>query len=97
MDPKDLGKLVFETKGCNACHTVDGSAKIGPSWKGTFGQQAAMADGASVEVNADYIRTAIMEPQKQSRPGFPPSMPTYAGQLSEKEVNGVIAYIESLK
>jgi cytochrome c oxidase subunit II len=97
MDPKDLGKLVFETKGCNGCHTVDGSAKIGPSWKGTFGQKAAMADGAQVEVNADYIRTAIMEPQKQSRPGFPPSMPTYAGQLSEKEVNGVIAYIESLK
>jgi cytochrome c oxidase subunit II len=97
MDPVDLGKLVFETKGCNGCHTVDGSAKVGPSWKGIYGQEAAMADGSKVTVDDQYIHTSIVEPQKQSRPGFPPSMPTYAGQLSEAEINGVAKYIESLK
>lgn len=97
MDPVDLGKMVWEKKGCNACHTVDGSPKVGPSWKGTFGTDVGLADGSTVKMDATYIRTAIMEPQKQSRPGYPPSMPTYAGQLSEAEINGVAAYIESLK
>jgi len=97
MDPKDLGKMVYDTKGCAGCHTIDGSPKVGPSWKGTFGQKAQLADGSTVTVDAEYIHTSIVEPQKQSRPGFPPSMPTYAGQLSEKEINGVIAYIESLQ
>jgi cytochrome c oxidase subunit 2 len=97
MDPKDLGKVVFETKGCAACHSVDGSAKVGPSWKGVWGEQAKMADGSTVTIDAAYVKTAIEQPQKQSRPGYPPSMPTYAGQLSEAEITGVAAYIESLK
>lgn len=97
MDPVDLGKMVWEKKGCNACHTIDGRPSVGPSWKGTFGSQVSLTDGSAVPMDAAYIRTAIMEPQKQMRPGFPPSMPTYAGQLSEAEVNGVAAFIESLK
>ena len=48
-------------------------------------------------MDATYIRTSIMEPQKQARPGFPPSMPTYAGQLKEKEYQALIAYIHALK
>jgi cytochrome c oxidase subunit 2 len=97
LDPKDLGKVVYDTKGCAACHSVDGSAKVGPSWKGIWGESAKMADGSTAVIDAAYIKTAIEEPQKQSRPGYPPSMPTYAGQLSEAEINGVAAYIESLK
>lgn len=97
MDPKDLGKVVFDSKGCAACHSIDGSAKVGPTWKGIWGENAKMADGSTVVVDNAYIKTAIEEPQKQSRPGYPPSMPTYAGQLSEAEINGVAAYIESLK
>jgi len=97
MDPKDLGKMVWEKKGCIACHTIDGGAKVGPTWKGSWGQQVKLTDGTTATVDAAYVRTSIMEPQKQLQPGYPPSMPTYAGQLSEAEINGVAAFIESLK
>lgn len=97
MDPKDLGKLVWESKGCAACHTVDGSAKVGPTWKGAWGTTVNLAGGGSRPYDADYVKTAILEPQKELHSGYPSSMPTYAGQLTEAEINGVVAYIESLK
>ena len=32
-----LGEKVYTTKGCNTCHSTDGSVKTGPTWKGVFG------------------------------------------------------------
>lgn len=92
---KDLGLIVYEKKGCNACHTLDGSPKIGPSFKGSFGTDVKLADGSTVKMDAAYIRNSIQSPQAQARPGFPPSMPVTG--LSDKEIDGVIALIESLK
>ena len=97
MDPVALGKVVFDTKGCAACHSIDGSTKVGPTWKGAWGKDVPLAGGGTVPYDAQYVKTAIEEPQKQLHAGFPPSMPSYAGQLSEAEINGVAAYIESLK
>src|SRR5262249_22001496 len=97
MNPTDLGKMLYEKKGCNACHTVDGSTRVGPSWKGTFGTMVPLSDGSSVPMDENYIRESILYPQAKSRPGFPPSMPSFEGQLKEKEIEGLIAYIKSLK
>jgi hypothetical protein len=36
-------------------------------------------------------------PSKKARPGFPNSMPPFEGQLKDKELTGLIAYIKSLK
>jgi cytochrome c oxidase subunit 2 len=30
----ELGKKLYEKKGCTSCHTIDGSAHVGPTWKG---------------------------------------------------------------
>jgi cytochrome c oxidase subunit 2 len=97
LPPEQLGKVLYEKKGCNACHTVDGSARVGPSWKGTFGKPVALADGSTVPMDENYIRESIDFPQAKSRPGFPPSMPSFQGQLKEVEMAGLIAYIKSLK
>ncbi len=95
--PEDLGKTLYEKKGCNACHTLDGTPRVGPSWKGVFGTTAPLSDGSSVKVDENYIRESILYPQAKSRPGFPPSMPSFEGQLKEKEIEGLIAFIKSLK
>src|SRR5205823_2567831 len=29
----DRGKMLYEKQGCSTCHSVDGSPKVGPSWK----------------------------------------------------------------
>jgi cytochrome c oxidase subunit 2 len=97
MPPVELGKLLYETKGCSACHTTDGTAKIGPSWKGVFGKQEALADGSSVPIDENYLRESIIDPQAKIVNGFPPSMPAYKGQLNDQELTALVEYIKSLK
>ena len=46
-------------------------------------------------MDADYIHSSIKSPQAMARPGFPPSMPVIT--LSDKEIEGVVELIKSLK
>ena len=94
---EQLGAMLFEKKGCVACHTSDGAARVGPTLKGSFGSDVTMADGSKAKVDENYIRESLMYPQARSRPGYPPSMPSFEGQLKEKEIEGLIAFIKSLK
>lgn len=97
-DPVAHGKRLYEKKGCVSCHSVDGSPRIGPSFKGVFGKDAKMADGSSLTVDENYLRESIMSPNAKSRPGFPAgTMPSFEGQLKERDVEGIIAYIKSLE
>ena len=97
MPPVDLGKLLYDKQGCSTCHTTDGSPKIGPTWKGAFGKQEHLADGSTVTVDENYIRESIVDPNAKIVQGFVPSMPTYQGKLKDAELDGLIAYIKSLK
>jgi cytochrome c oxidase subunit 2 len=97
LPPEQLGRMLYEKKGCNACHTIDGTPRVGPSWKGTFDTTVPLNDGSSVKMDEDYIRESIFKPQAKSRPGYPPSMPSFEGQLKEREIEGLIAFIKSLK
>jgi cytochrome c oxidase subunit 2 len=56
-----------------------------------------MADGSQVKMDENYLRESMMSPQAKARPGFPPSMPSFEGQLKENEIMGLIALIKSLK
>lgn len=93
----EQGKALMASKGCIACHSDDGTQKIGPTYKGIYGHKVELADGSSVEVDDNYIRESIENPQAKVVKGFNPVMPTYKGMLKEEEINAVIAYIKSLK
>jgi cytochrome c oxidase subunit II len=95
--PEEVGKTLYEKQGCNTCHSVDGSPRIGPTWKGLWGKQETFADGSSGTVDENYIRQSINEPTAKIVQGFAPSMPTYQGKLKDSQINGIIAYIKSLK
>lgn len=98
MPPVEVGKLVYENKGCNSCHSLDGSriAGGGPSFKGLYGRTERFTDGGSAVADANYIRESILEPQKHIVQGYEPIMPTFQGLLKEPEVVGIIAYIKTL-
>jgi cytochrome c oxidase subunit II len=97
MEPKDLGKQLYEKKGCNACHSVDGSARVGPTLAKSFGTMVPLSDGSQVKLDENYVRESLEYPQAKSRPGYPPSMPSFLGQLKPREIEGIIAYIKSLQ
>lgn len=97
MPLPEIGKLVYENRGCATCHSLDGSKGQGPSWKGIYGQQHKMTDGTSVTVDYNYLREAILEPQAKIVAGYEPIMPTFKGLLRDRELLGVIQYIRTLK
>ncbi len=97
VTPEEGGRIVYERKGCIQCHSLDGSAKAGPTFKGSFGEEHEMADGRRILVDENYIRKSILEPQSDIRAGFKPVMPTYAGQIRDEEIGALIAFIKSLK
>ncbi|MEP6961197.1 MAG: cytochrome c oxidase subunit II [Acidobacteriota bacterium] len=93
----EWGKLQYERKGCNSCHSVDGTAGKGPSWKGIFGKSESFTTGPNVTVDADYLRESMMMPQAKIVKGFEPIMPTFQGSLRPQDVLGLIEYIKSLQ
>jgi len=97
MPQEEIGKLMYAKRGCGQCHSVDGSPGTGPSFKGLFGTSRELADGSSVVADEDYIRESILEPQAKVRKGFNPVMPTFQGKLKDWQIDGIIAYIKSLK
>jgi cytochrome c oxidase subunit II len=96
--PADWGKVQYERKGCQTCHSIDGSktAQGGPSWKGIWGEMVTMNDGQQVLVDAAYVRESMMQPAAKIVKGYEPIMPTFQGLLRETEIQGLIAYIKSL-
>jgi cytochrome c oxidase subunit 2 len=97
MPLKDLGRLVYENKGCATCHSIDGTRGQGPSWLGIYGQVHQGTDAKGHLVDENYIRESILYPQAVIVQGFQPIMPTFQGLLREREIQGVIEYIRSLK
>jgi cytochrome c oxidase subunit 2 len=97
LPPAELGEKLYKGKGCNACHSVDGSVVIGPSFKGLYEREGELEDGASYTADENYIRQSILEPQEQIVEGFQPVMPSFKGILSDAEITAIIAYMKTLK
>jgi cytochrome c oxidase subunit 2 len=97
MTPVEAGQLLFQRRGCGQCHTLDGGAGQGPTFKAIFGTQHETTAGETVTVDENYIRESILDPQAKVRAGFKPIMPTYRGQLKDEEISALIAYLKTLK
>jgi cytochrome c oxidase subunit 2 len=91
----ESGKNIYTNK-CVACHSVDGSPMAGPTWKGMFGHSVSTSAG-TVDVNEDYIRESILDPTAKIVTGFAGTMPSFAGQIKDAEINALIAYMKELK
>jgi cytochrome c oxidase subunit 2 len=90
------GKKLMESSGCLACHAVDATVKVGPGLRGVFGHRVPLTDGTTVLADETYIRTSILDPNRQVVKGFPPIMPTYRSILTDEDIAAIIAYLKSL-
>lgn len=97
---KPDGAKLFKDKGCIACHSTDGSPKVGPTLKGIFGHKVAvLTSGVERQIIADdaYVKRSILDPQADIVKGFPPVMPPQKGLLSDDELEALMKYLETLK
>mgnify|MGYP001296485948 FL=1 len=96
----ELGAKLYTKKACITCHTLDGSALVGPSYLQTsqmWGQERVFDDGSSATIDDNYIRNSILEPQSQIVAGYQGVMPTYQGVLNDRELDALIAFLKTLK
>jgi cytochrome c oxidase subunit 2 len=93
----EWGQKLYASSGCQACHSVDGSAIIGPSFKGSWESQRQFADGSTGVVDENYIRESIAYPNAKLVQGYQPVMPAYDGTFSDDDLSAIIEFIKSLK
>jgi cytochrome c oxidase subunit 2 len=92
-DPVARGRALAQSKGCVACHSVDGSAGVGPTWKGLYGKTETLADGSTMPVDEAFLRDFIRDPLARDIKGFPNVMPRI--EMSDAEREALIAYIRA--
>lgn len=91
----DEGAQLFSDLGCESCHQpVD--TQVAPTVIGIYGEPRLLESGETVLADEDYLRTAIINPQTHILAGFSPIMPSYAGRVTDAQLEALVAYIRSL-
>jgi cytochrome c2 len=88
------GLQVAVSQGCVACHTLDGSAGIGPTWLGMFGRVETLADDTEVVVDEAYFRESIAEPAKKVVKGYQNIMIPYF--LSDSDMAALLEFAKQM-
>ena len=94
--PEGRGKALTAQNACTACHTLDGSAGLGPTWKGLYGSQVELADGTIVTADDAFLAESILEPQATIVSGYEAVlMPAY--EFTDEQIADILAYLQTLK
>jgi cytochrome c oxidase subunit 2 len=94
--PEGRGKALVDANGCVACHSINGSPGIGPTWFGLFGHEVLLTDGTTVVADEAYITESIKAPQAKIVAGFETQlMPTYG--FTDEQIADIVAYIKTLR
>ena len=99
--PTATGKRIMQNIGCFACHTLDGTKLVGPSFKGIWGAEHTVVTGKEtrkVTVDEEYIKRSIYDPNADVVEGFMKGlMVSYQGQLSEEDIKSITEYLKTVK
>ena len=97
------GKRLSQLYGCAACHavTADAPSGLGPSWKGLYGSQRSYAKGVLRALADDaYLRESILQPTAKVVTGYErgeAGMPSYAGVLTDAQIESILLFIRTLR
>ena len=99
--PAATGKRIMQNIGCFACHTINGTKLVGPSYKGIWGEeQTVVTNGQTrtVKIDEEYIKRSILDPNADVVQGFNKGlMVSYRGQLSDDDIANIIEYLKTVK
>lgn len=94
--PEGRGQALVAANGCNACHSLNGAAGVGPTWFQLAGSEVQLSGGGTVIADDAFLAESILQPQAKIVAGFEgQQMPAY--NFTEVQVADIIAYIKTLK
>jgi mono/diheme cytochrome c family protein len=80
------GRAVFASSGCGSCHAfqaANAAGAVGPNLDESLGDK-----------DAEYVERAIVDPNADVAQGYQPGiMPDYEDQLSEEQVDDLVAFL----
>jgi len=96
----DAGRELLQKHGCLGCHSLDGTAMVGPTFEGIGGRQVTVTvkgETRTLTSDRDYLERAIIDPGAEIVVGYPPAMPPYAGRIPEDELTALVDYLAGLQ
>lgn len=94
VEPAARGKALAEAQGCIACHSVDGAAAVGPTFRGLWGRRETLESGKQVVVDEPYAIRSIRTPSADVVKGYPDAMPQLP--LTDAQIEDLIAWLKTL-
>ncbi len=94
------GKAIAANNGCQGCHTIDGTASTGPTWKGLAGSTVHLTGGGSTKATDSYLIGVINDPSTLKVVGYDPNVMAEVippGKISKSQAALIVAYIHSVK
>jgi len=90
------GTQLLTIKGCTACHSLDGTKLVGPTFKGV---ETVLTDDVAREIVVDeeYIRRSMFEPNADVVEGYQAIMPPQGTLVSDDEMDAIIEVLKGLK
>jgi cytochrome c oxidase subunit 2 len=99
QDNRPIGLDLLTLNGCTACHSLDGSRLVGPSFKGLYGRTENVLTNnvlRQISVDEEYLRKSIVEPMADITEGYPPVMITQPN-ISDEDIETMIELIKDMK
>ena len=96
------GKSLYQSDGCSACHSLTGSAGVGPSFKGLKGSTVTLGNGQTVSADDAYLEQSIANPDAQIVKGYragvmSAAVASYGLTGKPDEIRALVAFIKSRK
>jgi hypothetical protein len=98
----ERGLTLFSEYGCQACHSVNGAAGVGPSLQNVYNHPVRLNDGTIILADEAYTRESIQQPDARVVNGF--ASGTMSSAISARlpeitqpaNLNALVEYIKSL-
>ncbi|MBN1791654.1 MAG: cytochrome c oxidase subunit II [Bacteroidales bacterium] len=98
--PEAEGLIVLRNTGCLACHSIDGSKLVGPTFKDFYGsERTVIANNTETKVIADdaFISRSVYSPDAEIAAGYNKGlMKSYTDVLKEEDLKKINDYLKTL-
>lgn len=94
----EAGLKLLQVNGCVACHSLDGTRLVGPTFKGLWNSTKNVTTGVvsrQVTADAEYIKESIYNPSKDVVDTYPKVMISYKESINEEQLKQINAYLKS--